>query len=94
MAEVKFTEEKKLKAAPGFPMAVVSLLVTLAGIPMYVLGATWFGADKPAGGVVLAVCIVPVSYTHLGFDSIFIFYFSCKAGCRCFSGCGCYRKFL
>ena len=29
-----------------------------------------------------------------GFDSIFIFYFSCKAGCRCFSGCGCYRKFL
>lgn len=37
MAEVKFTEEKKLKAAPGFPMAVVSLLVTLAGIPMYVL---------------------------------------------------------
>ena len=58
MAEVKFTEEKKLKAAPGFPMAVASLLVTLAGIPMYVLGATWFGADKPAGGVVLAVCIV------------------------------------
>lgn len=33
MAEVKFTEEKKLKAAPGFPMAVASLLVTLAGIP-------------------------------------------------------------
>ena len=37
MAEIKFTEEKKLKAAPGFPMAVQAPLVTLAGIPMYVL---------------------------------------------------------
>lgn len=58
MGEVKFTQEKKLKPASGMLMFFVALLVTLAGVPMYILGACWMSWDKPGGGAVLTVCII------------------------------------
>ena len=35
MEKINFTEERRLKAAPGMLMLFVSLIVTLLGIPAY-----------------------------------------------------------
>lgn len=58
MNQLKITEEKRLKSASGMLMLFVSSLVTLAGVPLYVLGGCWMSWNWPGGGAVLAVCII------------------------------------
>ena len=51
MEKINFTEERRLKAAPGMLMLFVSLIVTLLGIPAYIAGFAYSG---PSEGAVLA----------------------------------------
>ena len=58
MGEIKYSEEKRLKAASGMAMLFVSLVITLAGIPAYILGGMYMSKDLPGAGAVLAAAIV------------------------------------
>ena len=55
MEKINFTEERRLKAAPGMLMLFVSLIVTLLGIPAYIAGFAYSG---PSEGAVLAAGII------------------------------------
>lgn len=58
MEKVSITKEKRLKAASGMAMLFVSLIITLLGIPVYVLGSLYMSWDGPAAGLVLALAII------------------------------------
>ena len=46
MERINFTEERRLKAAPGMLMLFVSLIVTLLGIPAYIAGFAYSGPSR------------------------------------------------
>ncbi|HJB14847.1 MAG TPA: SPFH domain-containing protein [Candidatus Blautia excrementipullorum] len=58
MEKVNDAEERRLKAAPGMLMLFVSLIITLLGIPAYILGGLYVSWDGPASGAVLTVSIL------------------------------------
>ncbi|MCL1810371.1 MAG: SPFH domain-containing protein [Clostridiales bacterium] len=50
--------EKRLKAAPGIPLLILNILVTLAGVVLFVFSAVWLatGQDgKGAAGMIVSV---------------------------------------